>query len=434
MESSKKRLGILVGGGPAPGINGVIAAATIAAIKSGFEVIGFMDGFKHLIRGDDTQIKELTIRDVTRHFDEGGSILRTSRENPMKIEKGKEHVRPTPMENVVAVLDKLKIDHVITIGGDDTCFSAGNLAQATKGRIKVVHVPKTIDNDLPLDPGVPTFGFETARHYGTQTVLNLIQDARTTPRWYIVVAMGRTAGHLALGIAKAAAATLAIIPEEFPDDEPITFKHICDIVEGAVIKRKADDRPYGVAILAEGLMERMTNEEIEDLFGADQVVFDQHGHPRLDDLNLGPQVRDEMRRRLNDRLKTTFISKNLGYELRCAPPIPFDSEYTRNLGYGAVDALIDGFTNCLITFVGGTMKPRPFDSFKRNAEGRFEPRRVEITGESYHVAREFMIRLEAEDFSNPERVKKLADAGMLSVDEFRRRFEYLVQPRPAKNA
>ena len=110
------------------------------------------------------------------------------------------------------------------------------------------------------------------------------------------------------------------------------------------------------------------------------------------------------------------------------------SEYTRNLGYGAVDALIDGYTNCLITFVGGTMKPRPFDSFKRNEQGRLEPRRVEIDGESYHVAREFMIRLEVEDFSNPERVKKLADAGKLSVEEFRRRFESLVLPRiPTKS-
>jgi 6-phosphofructokinase 1 len=326
------------------------------------------------------------------------------------------------------VLDKLRINHVVTIGGDDTCFSASNLAQATKGKVRVVHVPKTIDNDLPLDPGVPTFGFETARHYGTQTVLNLIQDARTTPRWYIVVAMGRTAGHLALGVAKAAAATLAVIPEEFPDDTPIKFKHICDIVEGAVLKRRASDRPYGVAILAEGLMERMTPEEIEEVFGADKVEYDQHGHPRLDDLNLGPQVRDEMRRRLNDRCKTTFISKNLGYELRCAPPIPFDSEYTRNLGYGAVDALNDGYTNCLITFVGGTMKPRPFDSFMRNEAGRLEPRRVDITGESYHVAREFMIRLEADDFSDAEKLAKIADAGKLSVDEFRRRFDYLVKP------
>jgi ATP-dependent phosphofructokinase / diphosphate-dependent phosphofructokinase len=431
MASSKKRFGILVGGGPAPGINGVIAAATIAACKNGFEVVGFMDGFKHLIKGDVSQVKMLTIPGVTRFFDEGGSILRTSRENPTKVEPGKEDVRPTPMEHAINVLRHHDIGYMITIGGDDTCFSASKLAEATEGEIKVVHVPKTIDNDLPLDPGVPTFGFETARHYGTATVLNLIQDARTTPRWYIVVAMGRTAGHLALGIAKAASAPLAIVPEEFPTDKPITFKHICDIVEGAIIKRKTHDRPYGVAILAEGLMERMTKDEIEEVFGADQVEYDQHGHPRLDDLNLGPQVRDELRRRMKERLKMTFISKNLGYELRCAPPIPFDSEYTRNLGFGAVDALLDGFTKCLITFVGGTMKPTPFNELPRTKEGRLQPRLVDVEGESYHVAREFMIRLDADDFKDPAKLKKLADAGKLSVEEFRDRFEYLVAPRVA---
>jgi 6-phosphofructokinase len=425
MASSKKRFGILVGGGPAPGINGVIAAATIAACKNGYEVYGYMDGFKHLIKGDESQFKQITIQSVTRYFDEGGSILRTSRENPTKIEPGKEKERPTPMEHVISVLRKHDIGYMITIGGDDTCFSSGKLAEATDGEIKVVHVPKTIDNDLPLDPGVPTFGFETARHYGTQNVLNLIQDARTTPRWYIVVAMGRTAGHLALGIAKAAAAPLAIIPEEFPKGKPITFKHICDIVEGSVIKRKAHDRPYGVAILAEGLMERMAKEEIEGLFGPDQIEYDQHGHPRLDDLNLGPQVRDEMRRRLKDRFKMTFISKNLGYELRCAPPIPFDSEYTRNLGFGAVDALLEGHTKCLITFVGGTMIPRPFSELPRNAKGRLEPRLVDVQGESYHVAREFMIRLDADDFADSGKLQRLAEHGKLSVEEFRRRFEYL---------
>jgi ATP-dependent phosphofructokinase / diphosphate-dependent phosphofructokinase len=430
MATAKKRFGILVGGGPAPGINGVIAAATIAAEKHQFEVVGIMDGFKHLMKRDASHIKMLTIKTVTRFFDEGGSILRTSRENPTKAVEGKKPGEPTPMDNVLATLDELEIENLITIGGDDTCFSAGHVGKAAKGRIKVVHVPKTIDNDLPLDPGVPTFGFETARHYGVNLILNLIQDARTTPRWYIVVAMGRTAGHLALGIAKAASVPLAIVPEEFPIDKPITLKEICDIVEGSILKRKIIDRPYGVAILAEGLVEKMAKKEIDELFGSN-VEYDQHGHPRLDDLDLGHKVRDELRRRFKARgHKMTFIAKNLGYELRCAPPIPFDMEYTRNLGYGAVDALLEGRSECLITFVGGLMKAIQFDELKRNEHGRLEPRLVDIKSEAYSVARAFMLQLDEKDFTDKEQVRKLAEAAGCSVAEFRERLEYLKDSRP----
>jgi 6-phosphofructokinase 1 len=103
----------------------------------------------------------------------------------------------------------------MTIGGDDTAFSASRVAAQAGGTISVVHVPKTIDNDLPLPGGIVTFGFETARHVGVSLVETIMEDARATSRWYLLVAMGRKAGHLALGIGKAAGATLTLIPEEF---------------------------------------------------------------------------------------------------------------------------------------------------------------------------------------------------------------------------
>ena len=112
------------------------------------------------------------------------------------------------------------MSRLITIGGDDTAFSAMKLEQKPQGRISVVHVPKTIDNDLDLPPYVDTFGYQTARHYGVEIVKNLMVDAKTTSRWYLVIAMGRKAGHLALGIGKAAGATLTMIPEEFPAARP----------------------------------------------------------------------------------------------------------------------------------------------------------------------------------------------------------------------
>src|SRR5271170_6237578 len=205
--STKGRLGILVGGGPAPGLNGVIAAATIEGINQGYEVIGFRDGFKYIAQGDTTQIKPLSIRDVKDIHIKGGSILGTARTNPTKSEE--------QMKNLFAVLEKLGITALVTIGGDDTGFSASHVARRSNGKIRVAHVPKTIDNDLPLPGSTPTFGFETARHYGVQILRSLAEDARTTSRWYLIISMGRAAGHLALGVAKAAAATLAIIPEEF---------------------------------------------------------------------------------------------------------------------------------------------------------------------------------------------------------------------------
>src|SRR5207249_7468527 len=151
-------------------------------------------------------------------------------------------------------LNRLGVRYLVTIGGDDTAFSGSQVYANAGGSIRVAHVPKTIDNDLPLPPGIPTFGFETARHYGVQVARNLHEDAKTTTRWYIVVSMGRAAGHLALGIGKASAATVTLIAEELKDKD-VSLELICDIIIGSMIKRKAQGKSYGVAVLAEGLME-----------------------------------------------------------------------------------------------------------------------------------------------------------------------------------
>ena len=232
----KRKLAILVGGGPAPGINGVISAATIEGINQGFEVLGIRDGYKWLAQRDTDHCVNLTIGDVKDIHLRGGSILGISRTNPTKSE--------TSMDNVLKALNKLGATALVSIGGDDTAFSASQIYKKASGKIRVAHVPKTIDNDMPLPGSTPTFGFETARHHGVHLVRNLAEDARTTSRWYIIISMGRTAGHLALGIAKAAAATLAIIPEEFRGRE-VSVNEICDIVIGSIIKRRAEGTMYG---------------------------------------------------------------------------------------------------------------------------------------------------------------------------------------------
>ncbi len=426
IHMSKGRLGILVGGGPAPGINGVIAAATIEGINQGFEVIGFSDGFKWLAAGEAHHCRPLAIRDVSGIHLRGGSILGTSRTNPTKSE--------TSMQNVFKVLEQLGITTLVTIGGDDTAFSASQVAKRSNGKIHVAHVPKTIDNDLPLPGSTPTFGFETARHYGVQIVRNLMEDARTTSRWYIIISMGRAAGHLALGIGKAAAATLSIIPEEFHKRQ-VSVDEVCDIIIGSIIKRLADGSQNGIVILAEGLIEAMGEQGLIKALPEGQlerfgkVVRDDHGHLRLGEIEFGRLMKELLNQRLEKLgIKMTFIDKDLGYELRCADPIPFDAEYTRDLGYAAVKFLLSPEADkygAIISFVDGKMNPLPFDQMLDPKTGRMQNRKVNVDGEAFECARAYMIRLEREDFENAKQLAKLANVVSLNPEQFRARFGYL---------
>jgi ATP-dependent phosphofructokinase / diphosphate-dependent phosphofructokinase len=412
--SETKRLAILVGGGPAPGINAVISAAAIEAINEGFEVLGITDGFKDLIRGDVARVKKLRIPDVSRIHLDGGSVLGTARDNPTSS--------PEAIKTVVATFRQLGVTHLVTIGGDDTALSSSFVAEHSGGQISVVHVPKTIDNDLPLPSHIPTFGYQTARHYGVELVQNLMEDARSTKRWYVIVAMGRKAGHLALGIGKAAGATLTVIGEEF-DRDIISFAEICDIVEAAIIKRRTMDRRFGVAILAEGLIEKLAAAELEEL---QDVERDEHGHLRFAEVDLARKVKVEVQGRLAQRgVRVTILNKNIGYELRCADPIPFDAAYCRDLGYSAIRFLLEGGTNAMISVQGGRMVPMPFDTIREADTGRTRVRLVNTDSEGYRVAREYMIRLEPKDLADRFWVEKLAAAGNMSADEFREKFGYL---------
>jgi ATP-dependent phosphofructokinase / diphosphate-dependent phosphofructokinase len=409
-----KCLGILVGGGPAPGINTVISAATIEALNEGFDVIGIRDGFKHLVRRDLSGLRPLAIDDVSRIHLLGGSILGTSRENPTKSLEA--------TRTVVEVLRQAGVTHLVTIGGDDTALSSRYLSEHSGGAIRTVHIPKTIDNDLPLPPHVPTFGFQTARHVGVELVRNLMEDARSTRRWYVVVAMGRKAGHLALGIGKAAGATLTVVAEECPSPY-VSFATICDIVEGAIIKRRATGRHFGVAVLAEGLIDKLDPAELAEL---EDIERDEHGHVRFAEVDLARKVKAEVQGRLSERgLRVTITDKNVGYELRCADPIPFDAEYCRDLGYSAVRFLLHGGSGAMVTIQGGRFVPIPFDDLVEPESGKTKVRLVDVASEGFRVARAYMIRLDAEDFAHSAWVDRLADAAHLTPGEFRRRFEYL---------
>lgn len=405
-----------MGGGPAPGINSVISAATIRALLQRVEVLGIRNGFNEIMHGQVDGVRPLTLNDVSRIHFRGGSVLGTSRANPS--------ADVTHLDNVVRALQQLGVTQLITIGGDDTAFSAMKVAERAGGRIRVAHVPKTIDNDLDLDPSVDTFGYQTARHLGVELVKNLMVDARTTSRWYLVIAMGRKAGHLALGIGKAAGATLTLIPEEFPTHKT-TLDTLVDILAGAIIKRRADGRAHGVAVLAEGLVESLPQADPRLLGSAE---YDDHGHIRLAEIDIGDALKTATSKRLKELgITTTLVSKNIGYELRCADPIPYDMEYTRDLGYCAAKYLFSGGNAAMVSLRGGHFVPIPFAQMLDPRTGRTRVRMVDISSTRYAIARRYMIRLRRDDFDDPATVARLAGVAHLTAEDFRKQFAYLVQ-------
>ena len=408
--------GILVGGGPAPGINGVIGAAATTVLESGAEVIGISSGFKWLMEGPElaktrAHVQLLTLESVERLHSQGGSVLHTARANPTRD--------PKLLDKCVAALEELDIDRLVTIGGDDTAFSAKRIADVSEGRIQVVHVPKTIDNDLPLPAGIPTFGYETAREHATGVVETIHEDCRTTQRWFVLIVMGRHAGHLALGAGQAAGASVTLIREEYP---PATLRldDVVRVIEGAIVKGLADGNPAGVAVVAEGVAELIDPADFAQL---ETVGLDEHGHLRLADLPFGRFLADAVRESLASRgIVTAIGNKDVGYELRCVSPNAYDREYTRDPGVGAVRSLLAGVTGALITRQQSRIVPIPFEDLMDGETGRTRVRMVDTATDSFRAALALQRRVTAADLEDSVRLQTIAKAANLSPDEARTRY------------
>jgi 6-phosphofructokinase len=418
------KFALLVGGGPAPGLNGVISAVTLRALAAGREVLGLPFGYSEVMQGRLEQVRSLRAADVAGIHLQGGAILGTSRANPTK--------QAAHLEGVVQSLAQLGVTQLVTIGGDDTAFSAMKVAERAGQRLRVVHVPKTIDNDLDLPPHIDTFGFQTARHLGAELVGNLMRDAATSGRWYFVIAMGRKAGSLALGIAKAAGASLAVIPEEFPGavaGQRVGLDKIADVLVGAIVKRRAEGGRDGVAVLAEGLAEIIPESELHRL---GPVERDEHDHIRLAEIDLGKGLRKLVEERLRALgIGTSIVSKDIGYELRCAAPIPVDIEYTRDLGYCAAQYLLEGGSAAMASIQEGRFVPVPFSTMIDPKTGRTRVRTVDVGSLRYAVARRYMTRLTREDLQDPARRAALAKAAGLAPEAFAARFAPVVEDEPA---
>ncbi len=420
----RRKFGIIVSGGPAPGINGVIHSATIEAVNRGYEVVGFYDGFKHLMEGS-LVADPLSIDDVSRIYLRGGSILRISRANPTKDERS--------LRLCSEVLMDANIGYLLVIGGDDTAYAAARVARYAQDHmnadIQVAHAPKTIDNDLPLPEEINTFGYETAREVGTQITMSLMEEALTGLRWFVVVTMGRKTGHLALGIGKSSGATMTLIPEEW-EGRPIRMQEVVDILIGSMLKRMADEKPYGVALVSEGVMEHMSHQDLREL---DYVERDAFGNVHLSEINFSDILKHELDSELEKLgIPARATSKDLGYELRCADPVAYDIDYTRSLGEAAVAFLLDGGTNATVTVQGTRVVPIPFDDMMDPETGKTEIRKVNLESFIYRSAYKLMIRLKPEDAEDEQLISRMADHTQLSLNEFKTRFGYLLglEPRP----
>ena len=375
----KGNIGILVSGGPAPGINGVISACVNEATKNNMKVKGLKSGFKGITYNSKESVIDLTPESVSGIYSTGGSILGTSRFNPLSKYEHKEEFYRGLSEN--------KIDKLVIIGGEGSAYVCYH-ASIMFPNIQFIHVPKTIDNDLILPNHHPSFGFETARYVGTNILYTLMTDAKTCQRWFIVTSMGRKAGFLALGLGVASAATITLIPEEFAEKRP-TPDDVAKIIFKSMIKSKELGFDYGVAIMAEGILDALDPNYSEELKNCQR---DELGRIRYSMLELGDVILEPLRKMIKENdIDLKINTKNIGYELRCHQPVSFDIEYTTFLGYGAVKLLNEGLTGVTVTRDFDKLGFEPLSNHIL-PDGSMQSRNVDLNSDYYKVSRSFMIR------------------------------------------
>lgn len=333
----KGSVAIMCGGGPAPGINTVISSVAKVFLRDGYRVLGIQEGYKGLF-AENPIIQEIDFKFADRIHHQGGSALRMSR------------FKPTDADFKVDFFINNGVKLLVTIGGDDTASTANRISKFLAGhnvKIQNIHVPKTIDNDLPLPEGSPTFGYQSAKQEGVRIAATVYEDARTSGNWFVVSAMGREAGHLAFGIGSACHYPMIIIPEMFYNTK-ITFDKITDLVISSMIKRRILGIEYGVAIISEGVFHFMTDEEIKST--EVNFTYDDHGHPELGNVSKAHIFNILLQKKLKTlKLKIKSRPVELGYEIRCSRPIAFDLMYCGILGMGVKKLFEQGLTGCMVT-------------------------------------------------------------------------------------
>jgi len=364
----KDSIVILAGGGPAPGINTVISTVAKTFLKDGYRVLGLHDGYKNLFRKE-KEVEELDFMWADDIQKQGGSALRMSRYKP----KNEEFNTDFFVENNIKLL--------VTIGGDDTASTANRISKFLRDNnvpIQNIHVPKTIDNDLPLPDGNPTFGYYSAKDAAVHLVQTVYEDARTSGNWFVLSAMGREAGHLAFGMTSACHCPMVIIPEMFNKAE-VTLDAIINLMVSSIVKRKLLGVDYGVIIISEGVFHFMTDAEIEKSGVA--FTYDEHGHPELGNVSKA-HIFNLL---LQQRLKLLGLSVKsrpveIGYGIRCVQPNGYDLTYCSLLGYGVKKLFLQGVTGAMVTT---NPKGEIIPLYLKDVEdenGKIKPRLVNLNG------------------------------------------------------
>lgn len=365
----RKSIVIICGGGPAPGINNVISTTARVFLKNNYRVLGIHDGFKGLLSANPDAV-EINFEFAERIFSSGGSALRMSR------------FKPKTEDFSARFFKEHNVHLLVTIGGDDTASSAARLADYLHSQsveVKSIHVPKTIDNDLPLPKGIPTFGFQTAKETGVVLANTVYEDARTSQNWFVMCAMGREAGHLALEIAAACHFPMIIIPEMF-HKTTITVDKIVRLVVSSIVKRRLMGIRYGVAMIGEGVFHFLQKADLDST--GIQFEYDAHGHPELNQLSKAHIFNQLVNRKTKElQLDQKCRPVELGYSMRCARPIGFDLNYTSLLGRGVYTLFEQGHTKCMVSQTpDGEVIPLFLDDL-RDETGRIRTRLVDMESE-----------------------------------------------------
>ena len=359
---------ILAGGGPAPGINTVISTVAKTFLKDNYRVIGLHEGYKNLFKPNPKTI-DIDFLYADQIMKMGGSALQMSR------------YKPKDEEFNVDFFVKNDVNLLVTIGGDDTASTANRISKflrANNVEVQNIHVPKTIDNDLPLPEGSPTFGYYSAKEAGVKISQTVYEDARTSGNWFVVSAMGREAGHLAFAMGAACHYPMIIIPEMFYNTE-VTFEKILNLTISAMIKRKMIGVGYGVVIISEGVFHFMSDDEIKN--SGVNLTYDEHGHPELGNVSkahIFNMLLQEKLKKLNISIKSRPVE--IGYEIRCVDPCAFDLYYCSILGYGVKKLYDQGVTGAMVTANQvGEIAPLYLKDVE-DENGKVKPRLVNMKG------------------------------------------------------
>ena len=363
---------ILCGGGPAPGMNTVVFSVAKTFLSNGYRVIGLHGGYSGLF-SKAPRTEDIDFFKADAYFNRGGSYLQMSRFKPTDND--------FEVNFNLSLFQDNNIKLLVTVGGDDTASTANRIAKFLEAKhypIHNIHIPKTIDNDLPLPDNTPTFGFNSAKNEGAHLARTVYEDARTSGNWLIISAMGRSAGHLALGIGEATHCPMTIIPEMFNKTE-ISLDKIVNLALSAILKRKLLGIPYGTVVVAEGVFHDLDPQEIKN--AGVSMTYDEHGHPELGKISKAVLFNDILEKKFKAiGLKVKTRPVEIGYDVRCQDPVAFDLTYCSELAMGAYELFRKGETGCMV-YVNAFGEAKPlYLKDLQGADGKIPPRRVAIDG------------------------------------------------------